>query len=86
MNKLQSICFHPVVEKKIRLECEYKLDKISLKVIRVFRLNLDVDESLDNPIRNSVFEKLKYIYGEIKISKSISRAKIGYSNEYITKK
>jgi hypothetical protein len=68
------------------LECEYKLDKIPLKVIRVFRLNLDVDESLDNPIRNSVFEKLRYIYGEIKISKSTVRAKVRSSNENITKK
>lgn len=78
--------FSSCCRKKIRLECEYKLDKIPLKVIRVFRLNLDVDESLDNPIRNSVFEKLRYIYGEIKISKSTVRAKVRSSNENITKK
>jgi len=71
IHKEQLICFHPVVEKKIRLECECELDKISLKIIRVFRLSLD--ESLDNPVRNSVFEKLKDIYSNIKISKSVSK-------------
>jgi hypothetical protein len=71
IDKLQSICFHPVVKKKIRLECECELDKISLNIIRVFRLSLD--ELLDNLIRNSVFEKLKDICSNIKISKSISK-------------
>jgi hypothetical protein len=75
IHKEQLICFHPVVEKKIRLECEYKLGfrvyKSFPKVVIAFRLSLD--ELLDNPVRNSVFEKLKDIYGSIRISKSVSK-------------
>lgn len=77
IDKLQPICFHPVVEKKIRLQCEYKLDykinRINSKVIIILRL--DLDELLDNPIRNSVFEKLKDIYSNIKVSKTVTRDK-----------